>query len=65
MEGCNYLLNLALGCIRILGEIAQEFKEIGSLATEQPVGRKGLHRPLSNSFGIGWPNDRACREIPN
>ena len=57
MEGCNYPLNPALGCIRILGEIAQEFKEIGRLATEKSVCRKGFYRAHGNVVGGCWPND--------
>jgi hypothetical protein len=63
MEGCTYQLNVAPGGICFLGEIAQEFKEIRRLTTEQAVVGEGFYRSFCDSGRSRWPNDRADREF--
>ena len=56
-------LKLALGFIRFMCEITEEFKEIRRLTNEKAILGEGIDSPHRNGFCGGRSNDGAHREL--
>jgi hypothetical protein len=63
MKSSNYLLNFAPGFIRLLGEIAQEFKEIRCLPDEKAIVAETFYSSHGDSLGGCRPDNRADRKF--